>query len=275
MANQVNLKRLVPVLECLLKLKAGISESGVYLDLHSESSDEKTATKGGETTSSKKGIFIGDKPAVNNVAHDLASCFPTLETGRILHTPGLKRQLRILEIAGYGHRAKVYKTEDCQSGELFALKIIHDANEVNVSSIAKDLVKTNTLKENHLPHTEVIEEGKDFALKQWLDGRRGDHWMNVWVENGLATSDIHFQSLMAFYCCCATKGVHVDNLKPANMMLTKEGIWNPFDPGVITEGLKADEVLRRYADMFIRRWIYISKCPTPLLLYWTIRKMFL
>ncbi|MCP4680807.1 MAG: hypothetical protein GY864_00560 [Desulfobacterales bacterium] len=265
----MNLKRFKAVLRCFSELKTA---DNVF---PSKSPAGKQFIDGAdEVVSSQRGIFMGRNPAVKNVSQSAVSVFPTLEVGKKIITPGLSKQLRIVEFAGQGHRAKIYKTEDYETGDLFALKVIHDSSPINVASIAKDSVKTNILKENHINHAGIIEEGVDYVLKVWLDGILGDSWVEAWINNGSIVSDTYFQALMDFYKQCSQKGIHIDNLKPANMMLMPDGSWNPFDPGVISTGLKSEEIIRRYTDKFIRRWIYVSNLSLQLLLYWSIWKKF-
>jgi hypothetical protein len=187
------------------------------------------------------------------------SVYPTLEPGMAVTMPQSNRKLKVVALAGEGYRAKVYQAVDLSNSQNVALKIIHEPSELNLVSIAAEGIKADVLESNSVPCARILEIGRDYALKQWIAGTLGDDWLARERQSGQPVLDATgAKALFDFYIQASRQRVIIENLKPANMMLTPENVWIPFDPGRITVGSPPREVLNYYRGNFIRKWLGVK-----------------
>lgn len=185
--------------------------------------------------------------------------FPCLKPGMRVDLPRSGHKLEIVALVGQGHRAKVYRVSDLADGQVYALKVIHEPTDINLLSIAREALKEHVLAENEIPGARVIEAGRDYVLKAWVEGTLGDVWIQRELNAAGRLVDLRgAMALLEFYHHASVQRVSIENLKPANMMLDSDCRWVPIDPGRITVGLSAREALSRYRSSFIRKWLGVK-----------------
>lgn len=197
-----------------------------------------------------------------------ATGVPQVEVGGEFITPVGRRRLRIVKFAGQGSRAKVYQAVESVSGRVFALKVIHELTPLHLYSIAVEINKADTLAAHQLPLSRVFEAGDAYVLKEWIDGITGDDWTRRWWEKGADPGDPAFEALVAFFRDASARGVHVEDLKSANMMLRNSIEWVVVDAGPIYTSVPPAVVMDHYRERFIRRWLWASRSPFWYSVYW-------
>jgi hypothetical protein len=193
---------------------------------------------------------------------------PAVRAGDEFITPLGKRRLQIVRFVGGGKRAKVYQAIEAESRQVWALKVIHERTPANLQSMALENEKAQTLATHQLPHARIIEMGATYALKEWVEGIEGNQWLDAWKEDGADPSDSTFRALVGFFREAAIKGVHINDLKPPNMMVRGGTEWVPIDPGLITAPVPTAVAMKRYRDRFVRRWLRADRSRRHGLLYW-------
>lgn len=103
-----------------------------------------------------------------------------------------------------GHKGLVYRllpldTQTTQQPSLqshlataFALKVPARGGVGLEDSVARELQKSEALTGLGIPHSPVIEQGSDYALKEWISGERGDQWFRKWANEGLVPKTYPF-----------------------------------------------------------------------------------
>ena len=208
--------------------------------------------------------YSDSTPAWNSTAPDI----PQVQAGQSFVTPSGQRQLQIVRFVGGGKRAKVYQAIELGNCQSYALKVVHDSAPGNLESMGLETVKADALASHQLPHARIIEMGITYVLKEWIDGIAGDHWLCEWMKNGADPTDPAFLALVRFFGDAAAKGVHVNDLKPANMILRSGTEWLPVDPGLVTASVAPAVAMKSYRERFIRRWLRVSRSPFWYMIYW-------
>jgi len=207
-------------------------------------------------------------PPIDLPADKTAAELPRVEAGREFVTPVGHRRLHVVKFAGQGSRAKVYQAFESEGGGVFALKVIHELTPLHLYSIAVEISKADTLAAHQLPFSRIVESGGTYVLKEWIEGIPGDDWTRRWWESGADPADPAFKALVAFFRDASARGVHVEDLKSANMMLRNSTEWVVVDAGPIVTSLPPAVVMEHYRERFIRRWIWASRSPFWYSVYW-------
>jgi hypothetical protein len=196
---------------------------------------------------------------------------PLVEVGREFVTPVGGHCVQVLKFAGQGKRAKVYQAIERASGRTVALKVIHKITPVQLNSIALETAKADVLVSHHLPCARIIEAGATYVLKEWIEGISGEQWVREWTDRGAAPDDPAFLALLRFFREASTKGIHVNDLRPSNMILRDGSEWVPVDPGFVDQSLPPFTAMKRYQKSFFRRWLRRSRNPCSYVVYWIWR----
>ena len=197
------------------------------------------------------------------------SAIPEVRVGEEFVTPSGKRRLRIVRFAGQGTRGKVYQAIEIESARTCALKVIHEYAPVYLKSIAVEILKADVLAAHQLPFARIVETGDTYVLKEWIEGTPGDQWVGQWLEKGADPDDPAFAALIRFFHKASARGLHVDDLRPSNMLLRNGTEWVPIDTGPIHASVAPADAMRCYRERFIRRWLWVSRSPFWYVVYWT------
>jgi hypothetical protein len=169
-----------------------------------------------------------------------------------------QNKFTVIKYVDEGKRGKVYQIKDTH-GKLYALKVAKDQSPETLLSLGQELKKNQLYKKYNLSHAHVVSSGKDYVIKDWVEGVRGDEWMKRWVKNGAPTDSPELKALKKFIDDASKRGVYVGDLNPKNLIWNKYS-WVIVDSGSIQEGKSLKEALGRYAEKFSSRWGKSDPC---------------
>lgn len=194
---------------------------------------------------------------------------PSVQIGETFVAPVSGRVLRIDGFAGEGTRAKVYRSTELESGRTCALKVIHEYAPLYLHSVAVEVPKIEILAAHQMPFVSILEQGETYLIKEWLDGVSGELWLEQWLKGGADTQDRSFVRLIGFFREAAIKGLHIEDLRPSNLMLRNgTGDWVPIDTGPIQASVAPKLAMRLYRERFIRKWLRTSRSIFWNVAYW-------
>lgn len=194
---------------------------------------------------------------------------PSVQIGETFVAPVSGRALRIDGLAGEGTRAKVYRATELESGRTYALKVIHEYAPLYLHSVAVEIPKIEVLAEHQMPFAMILEQGKTYLIKEWLDGVSGEHWLEQWLRCGADPDDQAFVKLIGFFREASIKGLHIEDLRPSNLMLRNAtGDWVPIDTGPIQTSVAPRLAMRLYRERFVRKWLRTSRSIFWNIAYW-------
>ncbi len=153
--------------------------------------------------------------------------------------------LTINGIGGAGKRATVYRATDAR-GALYAIKIARVADDFNIVEEPRRLAYLDRCGVCPSP---VVSSGRDYVLKEWIDGKVGNDWLS---DNALARDEQ--VGLGEFMQRCALARVVVKDLKPRNMVLSTDRSWHCIDPGELTVGGTVLEAWAELKHYVLKHW---------------------
>lgn len=98
----------------------------------------------------------------------------------------------------------------------------------------------------------VLECGKNYCVREWTEGIRGDIWYKQWKEFGCATDNEGFLALVNLWKSVSDKGFYIQNLKQLNLIWSASG-WVVIDSGYCRTG-KNDLCMLRFCHHFDKHW---------------------
>jgi hypothetical protein len=190
---------------------------------------------------------------------DVKTAKDVLPVGAKIKTP-LGLNLSIAKVILDGHKGIVYKALD-KNGKAWALKVPRfDLPEYNYdvkASLVKEVAKIPAYEKLNIPYARIIEAGPDYLVKEWVEGVRGDEWVNSWskLSSSKRKSDPRYQQLMQLFENISAQGAYVGNLKSINMIHDGQ-TWIIVDSSTPKiEAGRPDEMRAKYNDVFEKRWI--------------------
>jgi hypothetical protein len=183
-----------------------------------------------------------------------ASITPSLNVGqRVVTLSGLK--LEVVRAVDQGKRGVVFQVKELSTGKVYALKVAKDSDPETLASIADESKKKSKLAERGLPHAAMIEQSERFVVTEWVDGVRGDQWVDTWLKSGAPADAPESLALRALMEASAEKKVYIGDLNPKNLIYQAQpGRWVIVDSGSIRQDLTQSEILERYREAIVRRW---------------------
>jgi predicted Ser/Thr protein kinase len=185
----------------------------------------------------------------------------TLEPGQVVQLPSGKK-ITIIEEVEVGRRGRVYRAKG-KKGEIFALKLAKDAEAETLDSFSKEGKKVKALAKGEFRHAQILEEGKDFALKDWIEGVRADQWLKAWDKAGRPVERADVKELWRIFKRAAEQKTYIGDLNPKNLIWTGKD-WVIIDSGDLRYDLDAKTILERFQEKMTRRWGKVnpdaSKC---------------
>ena len=167
------------------------------------------------------------------------------------HIEVAKESFEVLSVVGRGKRGIVFQVRDHFS-RLRALKVAVDSTPETLKSIQNESQKMQALKQLGIPHTPVLFQGDSFVLKPWVEGLRGDQWLEEYNKNPKA----HEKELNRLYETVRkilNQGAYVGDFRPANMIYNGKA-WVVIDAGSTATGKTFDEAFAKLNEKFPRRW---------------------
>lgn len=98
----------------------------------------------------------------------------------------------------------------------------------------------------------VLESGKNYCLREWSEGVRGDIWYNQWKDFGCPVEDEGFLALFNLWKKVSDQGFYIQNLKQLNMIWSVAG-WVVIDSGYRRSGDK-ELCMLRFCHHFDKHW---------------------
>jgi hypothetical protein len=181
-----------------------------------------------------------------------------LKAGQKVVTPA-GRKLEVIRAVDQGKRGVVFQVKDLDSGTVYALKAAKDSGQDTLASIADESKKKGRLAELGLPHAAMIEQSELLVVTEWVEGVRGDQWVDAWLKAGAPADAPEALALRALMEASAEKKVYIGDLNPKNLIYQAQsgaqpGRWVIVDSGSIRQDLTQAEILERYRDNIVRRW---------------------
>ncbi len=182
-----------------------------------------------------------------------------LKLGDKIKTPG-GLKLEITKVVLDGHKGIVYKGID-KKGKSYAVKIPrHDLGSKYdvIETFKEEIDKMDDYEKLKIPYAHILEYGKDYLIKDWIEGIRGDEWLKKW--EGLSKSekeaDPKYIQLMALYDHISSQGAYVGNLKSINL-IHDGNQWIVVDSSIPKFNYdKPERIRRKYDRTFDRKWIH-------------------
>jgi hypothetical protein len=183
---------------------------------------------------------------------------PSLQGGQTVVTPsGLT--LSVVRQVDQGKRGVVFQVKDLNSGTLYALKVARDSEPETLASIAGESGKKATLAQLGLPHAAMIEQSETFVVTEWIEGTRGDQWVDAWLKSGAPADSPEALALRALIDASVQQRAYVGDLNPKNVIVQAQAPnqparWVIIDSGSIRTDLTQPEIIERYHANIVRRW---------------------
>lgn len=162
-------------------------------------------------------------------------------------------EYRVEEEIYVGRRGRVYRARNQETGQLVALKIAKDSRSETLASIAMESQKEALYNQYNIPHARILEQSDNYVVKEWIEGQRGDAWLDEWVNAGSLDNDPKLLSLIELFRGMIDQGIYVGDVRPKNVIFSGEQ-WIVVDSGGIIDNLDRERAWERLERKFYRRW---------------------
>jgi len=156
---------------------------------------------------------------------------------------------RVEEHVARGRVGDVYRVKEGE-GNLYALKIARDRRGPTLMSLRDEESRTERLARAGLPFARIAARGRDYVLKEWVEGIRGDRWLGEWRKNGRPFPTPETLGLLNLFRRVMLNGLLARDLNPTNLIWS-EGCWILVDSDNIRKkGFRRArlEILRAWAE---------------------------
>jgi hypothetical protein len=177
---------------------------------------------------------------------------PVLKIGDSVITPQGVR-CKIAALNDTGHTGVVFRAQVPDAQRSVCLKLALQLSFKMVHSMLREAQKSIVLKRFGVPHAEILEYGRNYAVKEWIFGLTGGEWFLQWVRAGAPKNDEKFVALMSTFNRLSEMQLYLQNLKGDNLIWTEHG-WIVVDVGAAKYPIAPREALDRYHRTFDRRW---------------------
>jgi hypothetical protein len=195
-----------------------------------------------------------------NKAPDICQVSSSLNPGDVVMVKN--RALTVLKNAGEGRRGVVFQVR-ADNGALYALKTAKNEEPDTLQSLAAESKKAAQWQELKIPHAEVLVQEKNFVLKPWIEGIRGDAVIEKFLAGNLAFKPAA-ERILSLVTKIRDQGAYIGDFRPANLIWSGTA-WIIIDSGSIQQGMTLADARAKWAradergPKFERRW----KMPLP------------
>eukprot|EP00927_Polykrikos_kofoidii_P048829 TRINITY_DN43022_c0_g1_i1.p1 TRINITY_DN43022_c0_g1~~TRINITY_DN43022_c0_g1_i1.p1 ORF type:complete len:307 (-),score=32.90 TRINITY_DN43022_c0_g1_i1:33-890(-) len=155
-----------------------------------------------------------------------------LQPQEVVMTQG-GRLLKCLEYVASGWSGHVYHMVDCD-GIHYALKVNQEDDCERVANVEEEMEDVRILEELFPGCVNKIIEvpaSRQYSLKEWIQGTRGDVWFQEWVKQKDVT-DPAYQHLIQLWGALSSHQIYFEDLKGDNLILADAGrTWIIVDAG--------------------------------------------
>lgn len=200
---------------------------------------------------------VVSKDTKAKIGLDVNNTEDILKVGAKIKTPGGMR-LQVTRVILDGHKGVVYQALD-KNGRAYAVKVprfdLEDYNYDSMESLQREIDKIPGYVTLGVPYAMIYEHGRDYVVKEWVEGTRGDLWVRQWVENGRNSKDPLYLQLLQLFDSIASQKAHIGNMKSINLIhngldwVIVDGGNSKFDFG------KPKDIYARYLETFNNRWV--------------------
>lgn len=211
-----------------------------------------------ETELQKLGSTFSEKPLEPTKA-----ITSSLKAGDLIKVQG--RLMKVIKKAGEGRRGIVFKVQARDNKEFYALKTAKTLDAETIASLAQESSKALQWQQLKIPNSEVLVQEKEYVLKTWIEGIRGDEVIEKFVA-GDKSYKTAAAGILKLVGKIRAQGAYVGDFRPANLIWDGKK-WVIIDSGSIKQGMTLEEATIKWnqADdrgpKFERRW----KMPLPAL----------
>jgi hypothetical protein len=143
------------------------------------------------------------------------------------HQPGARgyravdERFAIEQLAGFGGMGRIYRARDWRSGALIALKVMHDAERLDLERFAREAVVLATLSHPGIVRyfdSGITAEGEPYLVMEWLSGETLSSRLQrtqLTLSEALALGRRVASALSAIH----RRGVVHCDIKPSNLFL--------------------------------------------------------
>mgnify|MGYP001114930259 CR=1 FL=1 len=125
--------------------------------------------------------------------------------GSIVTTPVKKNKYKVARRIDDGHAGVVFKVLN-KKEQAFALKVPKKETEKQFRKLHQEVEKNKRLADLALPYANIVEEGGDYLVKEWVEGIRGDDWFIHWNEIGRPLNDPPWVELIKLFDRLSARG---------------------------------------------------------------------
>ncbi|MBC7459078.1 MAG: hypothetical protein H7235_12410 [Bdellovibrionaceae bacterium] len=174
------------------------------------------------------------------------------------------RMMKVIKKAGEGRRGIVFQVQS-ENGAFYALKTAKSGDPENLESLAKESAKALQWQALKIPHSKVLLQEKDYVLKTWIEGIRGDEVIEKYLAGDI-NYKLSAEYLLKLVAKIQAQGAYVGDFRPANLIWIGKA-WVIIDSGSIQQGMTLAEAQSKWSSAdarglkFERRW----KIPVPAL----------
>jgi hypothetical protein len=176
----------------------------------------------------------------------------TFEVGEKFKTAQGNHIFEVIKALESGSDRAVYKIKN-ENGQEFVIKIPRSQSEEDQATIDKEIERTSAQKKAGLSHAKVYEVGKDYVIREWTQGLRGDDWLLAWAREGYPTNSPGWKELVQLLKKSISKGIYVGKLDPEDLIWTGKK-WVIVDSGGVKTDLSKKEISERYYNKMLERW---------------------
>jgi hypothetical protein len=206
--------------------------------------------------------FAREKPLSPDIPIKTSRITPRLKPGDTVRTQA-GRQLSIEAFVDEGKRGLVFRANDLETHQLFALKIAKNRDPETLASLAKEAEKDQLYKKHGIAHAAVVESQPTYVLKDFVEGVRADQWLQQWSAKGFPKNSIQIRKLKSLIKSSAQKGIYIRDLNSKNLIWNGKD-WIVIDSGGITGDLSSNDSVGRYLEK-VESWksgnARRSQCP--------------
>jgi len=138
----------------------------------------------------------------------------------------IDERFTIEQLAGFGGMGQVYRARDRRSGELVALKVMHDAESLEIGRFTREAQVLATVSHPGIVRyidSGITSEGEHYLVMEWLSGETLSarlQRMQLTLSEGLALGRRVASALGAIH----RRGVVHRDIKPSNLFLRGSAI---------------------------------------------------
>jgi hypothetical protein len=167
----------------------------------------------------------------------------------------------VSEVKEAGEDRRVYKVQG-EDGRFYVFKHARTNKAEDVGGITKEKTRYGDIAEiGGIRQAEMIEEGNDWLLREWITGFEGDKWLKQWEKDGYPQDHPAWANLRAMLMRSAEANKYIGKIDPEDILWDPaSGEWVIVDSGGVSDRPQKDSI-RRYIEKLGPRWAEVVSDP--------------